>query len=118
MNEKKILTKIVDGSYDTQISTFVRSYDDIFKWMISRYKNSTLAINIYSCDFVLNWNDNTTVLEPSLYNNIFTVDVNQKILPRYGVTLMQWLKDLHKCSNILLDYVAPDVIKTIISYTL
>ena len=118
MDRNIVLRKIIDGAYDTQITAFLRSYDDIFKWAISIEKNNILSTTIYSIDFLRVWNDDAKILEPHLSDDTMIVEVNYSILPRYGFTLTQWLKDLHACSNILSNYLINDVILMIISYIL
>lgn len=118
MNSYNVLRKIIDGAFDTKIPTFLVAYDRIFNWIISRERSNTLSINIYSIDFRLVWNNDVQILEPHLSDDHMIVHVNNNILPRYGFTLMQWLKDLHKCSDILSDYLIKDINQTIVSYLL
>ena len=84
--------------------------------MINRVKKPTLSISIYSIEFILVWDDNIHLLEPYLSDSRFIVHINNIILPRYGLTLMNWLKDLHRCSDILTEYFIKDVTMVIVSY--
>ena len=118
MDSDIVLTKIVNGSYDTKTNLFVIAYDNIFRWTISKYRDAVLSVNIYSIDFILIWNDDINILELSLHDNIFTAYVNEKILPRYGFSLMLLLKDTHECSIILSKYLIKDINKIILSYLL
>lgn len=118
MNKDVFLTKIVKRQYDYKKSTFIQTYDKIFNWIVDRNKSITLSVSIYSFDFLLYWNTDVKILDPYLYNDKCVVHVNESILPRYGFTLMQWLKDLHNTTDILANYFINDINKMIISYML
>lgn len=118
MDRNIVLRKIIDGTYDMRIPAFVQSYDDIFMWMISREKSNTLSTNIYSIDWRLVWDDDIKILEPYLSGDHLLVRVNNNILPRYGLTLIHWLKNMHMRFNILSDYFIKDVNQIIIRYIL
>ena len=99
MNRHMIIRKIIDGDYDMDVHSFIRSYESIFNWIISRDRSITLSVNIYSIDFMLIWNINKLTLEPYIDSNTIIVHMNKKVLPRYGISLTQWLKNLHICAN-------------------
>jgi len=118
MDRNQILTKIIDGAYDRRIDKFVKSYDGVFQWMIERERTETLLIKIYSFDFLLIFNDNAQILEPWICDDMILIYANNRILPRYCCTIMQWLKDLHLCSVAIMDIFIKDIGRTIISYLL
>jgi len=118
MNRNHILTKIIDGKYDRRIDKFVKAYDEVFQWMIERDRAETLSINIYSFDFLLIFNDSAQILEPWICDDMIMVYANNRILPRYCCTIMQWLKDLHLCSVAVTDIFIKDIARLIISYLL
>jgi len=118
MNRNTIITKILEGQYDTRTNAFIQSYDDIFRWVIARDHSNTLSVNIYSFDFLMIWDENAQTFEHTLSNNRFIVHINNHTLPRYGFTIAYWLKDLHKCSNLLSDYLIKDINHLILSYIL
>lgn len=115
---KTVIKKIINGYYDKNPSSFIKAYESIFNWMISRYRSDTLKVNIYSYNFTLIWNTDKLTLEPNLENDTFIVQTNKKVLPRYGCTIMSWIKELHKCSKILEIYFVKGIDEIIMEYVI
>ena len=116
MNRQLVIRKIMNGDYDMNSNSFIRSYESIFNWMISRDRSITLSVNIYSLDFLLIWNINKLTLEPFLDDNTFIVHMNKDVLPRYGTSLTHWLKNLHNYANEVSSHFVKGIDAIIMSY--
>jgi hypothetical protein len=116
MYKKTVIRKIVSGDYDTHPNNFIRAYDTIFKWMITRVRSVTLNVNIYSFDFMLIYDVSVETLNPYFDNNMFIIHINNIVLPRYGLVIMNWIRVLHGYSNELSKYVVGDITEIIMDY--
>ena len=116
MNRQLVIRKIMNGDYNMNSNSFIRSYESIFNWMISRDRSITLTVNIYSFDFLLIWNKNKITLEPFLHDNTFIVHMNKNVLPRYGTSLTQWLKNLNNYADEISSHFVKGIDEIIMGY--
>lgn len=116
MNRYKVVKNIVSGNYDTSIEKFISVYDRIFKWIVSNNREATLFINIYSFDFMLIYNDDANILNPYFNEDKFILHINKNKSHRYGCNIVKWVRDLHKISIEISNYVINGITEMIIDY--